>query len=102
MRIAEYKQIDVEVKESQMPILDEEGNETGEFETIRKEVPTMGPVYRDATLEEEAEIQKMEDIPPVPTIEEEVNLLKGQNKELKEKNDFLEECLIEIGNIIYS
>lgn len=58
MKITEYKQIDTRYEEVQMPVLDEEGNETGEFQTIRKAIPVMGMVYRDATDEEEAEMLK--------------------------------------------
>lgn len=55
MRIAEYKQTGTETITEQMPILDEEGNETGEVRTITREIPIMSMVYRDMTAEEEAE-----------------------------------------------
>lgn len=55
MRIAEYKQVDTNTITEQVPILDEEGMETGEFETVTREVPVMQMVYRDMTAEEEAE-----------------------------------------------
>ena len=82
MRIGEYKQIDVEITEVQMPILDDEGNETGEFETITKETPIMGMVYRDATPEEMSEMQKSEleqmmEFHPA-TIEEKIQMLAEQ------------------------
>lgn len=82
MRIAEYKQIDVEIIENQIPILDEEGNETGKFEIITKEIPKMGMVYRDATPEEMAEAQKVEleqlmSVQPT-TIEEKIQMLAEQ------------------------
>lgn len=68
MRIAEYKQIDTETVTN--TIILEDGTE----ETIEKEVPIMGMVYRDATPEEEAEMQRMADeMPqPEPTLEEKV------------------------------
>lgn len=96
-KVAEYKRIDVEVIESQMPMLDEDGNETGEFETIRKEVPIMGTVYRDATPEEEAEQARLDAEMPEPeqTPEERI-------EELEAKNEMLEECLIELANIIFA
>lgn len=52
MRIGEYKQIDTEVIKT--PVLDEEGNETGEFTETQK--PITGMVYRDMTPEEEEEM----------------------------------------------
>ena len=60
MRIGEYKQIDLEIVES-IAIVDDYGD-NGEIigqheETIRKEVPIMGMVYRDATPEEEAQAE---------------------------------------------
>lgn len=68
MRIAEYKRIDTKIREISVPILDEEGKETGEFETVKEEIPVMGMVYRDETTEEaeqreaqEAELRKQEE-----------------------------------------
>lgn len=58
MRIAEYKQTSTEVIESTMPILDSEGNETGEYEIVRKEVPIMSMVYRDMTADEIAQMEE--------------------------------------------
>lgn len=55
MRVSEYKQTGTETITEQMPVLDEDGNETGEFETVTREVPVMQMVYRDMTPEEEAE-----------------------------------------------
>ena len=77
MRIAEYKQIDTKIVEKAIIIpaqYDEEGNVTVEehTETVRKEIPVMGMVYRDAAPEEEAQMQT--DIP----IEEQIVQLKEQ------------------------
>jgi len=63
-------QVGTEVIENQMPILDEDGNPTGEFETIRKEVPIMESQYVDMTEEEIAELQTEE-----PTLEDKINAL---------------------------
>lgn len=86
MRIAEYKQIDTEIIETQMPILDEEGNETGEFETVWHEESIMGMVYRDMTPEEvaaaEAEAANMP--APEPTAEELIGILGNAVAELSE------------------
>lgn len=75
MRIAEYKQIDIEIITNEIEV--DDFNEDGEVigthaETITKEVPVMGMVYRDATEEEIAEMQI--DI----TIEEQIAQLKEQ------------------------
>lgn len=70
MRIAEYKQIDERTEEYTVTIpseYDEEGNVTvEEHEEVRTRiVPVMGMVYRDATPEEIAEMQKQqEQLPP--------------------------------------
>lgn len=60
MRIAEYKQVDTKVVEEIISV--NEYNEDGEIigqhgETITKEVPVMGMVYRDSTPEEDAEME---------------------------------------------
>lgn len=89
MRIAEYKQVDTERIETVMPILDEDGNETSETETIVKEIPKMGMVYRDATAEEEAEAlrqqaeaEEYERTRP-RTVEEQLDELRAEVAELK-------------------
>ena len=70
MRKAEYKQIDTQIIEN--AILVDDINELGEVigqheETVRKEVPVMGMVYRDMTEEEEAEfLAEQANIPPMP------------------------------------
>lgn len=60
MRIAEYKQIDTKIVTSTIMVdeLNEDGELTGtqHEETITKEIPVMGMVYRDMTPEEEAEV----------------------------------------------
>lgn len=63
MRIGEYKQIDVEIVESTIMVdeYDANGNVVGRHEeTVTKETPVMGMVYRDMTPEEEAEMQASE------------------------------------------
>lgn len=55
MRINELIQTGTETVTEQIPILDDEGMETGEYETVTREIPIMSMVYRDMTPEEEAE-----------------------------------------------
>ena len=79
MRTAEYKQIGTKIIDEKITIPaqhDEKGNIIVEehAETIQKEVPVMGMVYRDATPEEEAEIRKQIEIP----VEEQIEQLKEQ------------------------
>lgn len=78
MKIAEYKQIDTKVVTNTI-MVDDYDTETGENigsheETVTKEVPVMGVVYRDATTEEiaEAEREAAEMPPPEPTLEEQL------------------------------
>ncbi len=62
MRIAEYKQIDTETITNTILVddVDEAGEVIGQHEeTITKEVPVMGMVYRDATADEIAEAERM-------------------------------------------
>lgn len=66
MRIAEYKKIDERTEEYTVTIpkeYDEEGNIlVEEHEEVRtRTVPVMGMVYRDATPEEIAEMQKQQE-----------------------------------------
>lgn len=77
MRTAEYNQIDTRIVYTEVVVpaqYDDDGNIISEerIETIQKEVPVMGMVYRDATPEEEAEMQI--DIP----IKEQIAQLKEQ------------------------
>lgn len=83
MRIAEYKQIDTKTEEYTVTIpteYDEEGKLiTEEHEETRiREVPVMGMVYRDMTLEEISEAEKLQaNIPePEPTPEERLDTLE--------------------------
>lgn len=67
MRIGEYKQIDIEIITNEIEV--DDFNEDGEVigthtETITKEVPVMGMVYRDMTEEEIAEMQKQQEQVP--------------------------------------
>lgn len=74
MRKAERKQIDTEIIETVVPILDEDGNETGDTEVIRKEAPIYGTVYSDMTAEEEAAfLAEQANIPePMQTADERI------------------------------
>lgn len=64
MKIAEYKQVDTEIVTSTIMVddLNEDGELTGtqHEETITKEIPVMGMVYRDSTPEEDAEAARMQ------------------------------------------
>ena len=75
MKIAEYKQIDVEVIEETVIVVDTDGNGEviGEHEeVVTKEIPIYGTVYRDMTDEEVAEIEKVEFPPNEPTFEDRI------------------------------
>lgn len=83
MRITEYKQTGTRTEEYKVTIpteYDEEGKLiTEEHEETRiREVPVMGMVYRDMTLEEISEAEKLlADMPePEPTEEERLNTLE--------------------------
>ena len=57
MRMAEYKQVSTEIVKHTVVVddYDENGEKTGEHEeTVEREVPVMGMVYRDSTPEEDA------------------------------------------------
>lgn len=93
MRIAEYKQIDTQVVESTIMVddIDENGEIIGQHEeTIRKGIPVMGMVYRDATAEEEAEAaaeaERMAEIERnrEPTAEERLAMVEDAFAELCE------------------
>lgn len=82
-RIGEYKQTGTRTEEYKVTIpteYDEEGKLiTEEHEETRiREVPVMGMVYRDMTLEEISEAEKLlADMPePEPTEEERLNTLE--------------------------
>lgn len=84
MRTAEYKQIDTRIVYTEVAVpaqYDDAGNITseGRIETVQKEVPVMGMVYRDATPEEEAEHERMaaEAEGHEPTAEERLEALEA-------------------------
>lgn len=83
MRIAEYKQTGTCTEEYTVtipPEYDDAGNLISEEheETRIREVPVMGMVYRDMTLEEISEAEKLQaNIPePEPTPEERLDTLE--------------------------
>lgn len=89
MKIAEYKQTGTRTEEYKVIVpaeYDEEGNIISEEheETRTREVPVMGKVYRDMTLEEIAEAEKLQaNIPePEPTPEERLNTLETTTDDL--------------------
>lgn len=89
MRIGEYKQIDAKTIENTIMVddYDDNGEVIGQHEeTVTKEVPIMGMVYRDATEEEEAEMQKSaleEALTFRPTtVEEKMQMLAEQIQEV--------------------
>lgn len=84
MRIAEYKQVSTNIE--QMTILHPaEYDESGELvreaweETVEKKVPVMDTVYRDATPEEIAEMERAHaEMPePEPTPEERLDQVES-------------------------
>lgn len=71
MRTAEYKKIDTRVVYTEVVIptqYDDDGNIISEerIETIQKEVPVMGMVYREMTAEEIAEFERQQAEMPEP------------------------------------
>lgn len=83
MKTTEYKQTGTRTESYTVTIpeeYDEEGNIISEEheETRTREVPVMGMVYRDMTLEEIAEAEKLQaEMPePEPTPEERLNTLE--------------------------
>jgi hypothetical protein len=93
MKIAVYKQIDTKIVDTEIVVpaqYDDDGNIISDerIETIRKEVPVMGMVYRDATAEE---VSEMEATKPIDsdsrtselTIEDRVAILEEQVAELR-------------------
>lgn len=83
MRVAEYKQTGTRTESYIVTIPSEYDDEgkliTEEHEENRtREVPVMGMVYRDMTLEEIAEAERLQaDMPePEPTPEERLNTLE--------------------------
>lgn len=83
MRIAEYKKIITHTEQRVVrhdDVLDDNGNIIAEAwdETVDVEVPVMGMVYRDATPEEIAEMERQQaEMPePEPTPEERLDTLE--------------------------
>lgn len=63
MRIAEYKRIDTRIETEVITVndYDADDNVIGQHsETVTREIPVMGMVYRDATPEEEAEAARQQ------------------------------------------
>lgn len=89
MRIAEYKQVTTNIIFENIPH-PAEYDEIGELvreawdETIEKQVPVMGTVYRDATPEEIAEFERQQaELPaPEPTTEERVDNLEATTDDI--------------------
>lgn len=102
MRIAKYKQVDTKIVEEPIIIpaqYDEEGNAIIEkhVEIVKKEVPVMGMVYRDATTEEIAEMERQHAEMPNPEPSPEERLA-----ELEAQNQMLTQCLMEMSQIVYA
>lgn len=69
------------------PIHDEHGHviEEARDEVIEVVVPVMGTVYEEMTDDEVAELEKQQDLPHVPTLEERVEVLERLVAELSGK-----------------
>lgn len=91
MRINELVQIGTETFTEQIPVLDEEGNETGVFETITRETPIMNSVTRYMTAEEiaQAEAEAAAMPAPEPTAEERIAELEAKLKAIMEHQNNL-------------
>lgn len=76
----------------------------GDYMRVAEYNEKTGVIYRDMTKDEEAGILKEHEKSPehIPTMEEDIYLLKKQNKELAEKNEMLTECILELADIIYA
>ena len=102
MRIAEYMRVGFHKKQRILhhnAKFDDDGNiiEEAFNETVDVEVPVMGMVYRDATQDEIAEIerQKAEMPEPEPSPDERLAELEAQNQ-------MLTKCLMEMSQIVYA
>lgn len=102
MRIAEYKQISTRVEQRTVhhdAEYDDAGNITADAydETVDVEVPVMGLVYRDMTVEEIEEMNKQQEEMPASekTDAEKITDLQEQNK-------MLTQCLMEMSEIVYA
>ena len=89
MRIAEYKQIDTRIVYTEVVVpaqYDDDGNVISEerMKIVKKEVPEMGMVYRDATPEEIAEFERQQaEMPePEPTPEERLDTLEATTDDM--------------------
>lgn len=96
MRTAEYKKIDTRVVYTEVVIptqYDDDGNIISEerIETIQKEVPVMGMVYRDATPEEITEFERQQaELPKLePYTEERFDKLEQRTDTLESATDDL-------------
>ena len=89
MRIAEYKQISTRIEQRVIyheTEYDDEGNIIIEAwdETMEVEVPVMGMVYRDATPDEVAEVERQQaELPEQePSQEERLNALEAATDDM--------------------
>lgn len=89
MRIAEYKQISTRTEQKVIhhgAEYDDCGNVIAEAwdEPVEVEVPVMGMAYRDMTLEEIAELEKIQtEIPyPQPTADERLDTLESKTDDI--------------------
>lgn len=102
MRIAEYKQVSTRTERRVIrhdAEYDDDGNITSEAweETVEVEVPVMGMVYRDATPDEVAEVERQQAEMPEPKPSPEERLA-----ELEAQNQILTQCLMEMSQIVYA
>lgn len=102
MRIAEYKKISTRIEQRVVhhkADYNEDGNIINEAwdETVEVEVPVMGMVYRDATPEEIAEMERQQEEMPEPEPSQEERLA-----ELEAQNQMLTQCLMEMSQIVYA
>lgn len=96
MRIAEYKRTGTRTEEYTVTVPPEYDNEgkliTEKHEETRtREVPVMGMVYRDMTVEEIAEMEKIQaEMPePQPTAEERLDKVEQRTDTLESATDDL-------------
>lgn len=95
MRICELKQIDTETVTNTIMVddYDEDGNLVGQHEeTVTREVPVMGAVYRDATPEEVAQAER--DAAEIAEWE------RTRPRTAEERMDDIEDALVELAAII--
>lgn len=87
---AVHKQVDEKKVKKHVhhpPVHDEHGNiiEEARDEVIEVVVPVMGTVYEEMTPEEIAELEKQQELPHIPTLEERVTELERLVAELTAK-----------------